>query len=86
MLQSGTLENFVNKIFEVLATDERSFEMNFQNLSKGSGIQLAALEKEQRIWPSNLAKNKGTLNNYNSLLGVKGIDNLPKSTSYDKKS
>ncbi len=45
-LNANQLEHFINTIFEVLVSNERSFEMNYRNITRGSEPKLKSLTRK----------------------------------------
>ena len=78
-LNTNQLEHFINTIFEVLASDERSFEMNYRNITSGSGPKLKELDKESDILLATLAREKGKLKNLTNALSVKASKKAPQT-------
>ncbi len=78
-LNANQLEHFINTIFEVLASDERSFEMNYRNITRGSGPKLKELDEESEILLATLAREKGKLKNLTNALSVKASKKAPQT-------
>lgn len=78
-LNANRLEHFINTIFEVLATDERTFELNYRNITKSSSSQQTELEKENGLLLINFAREKGRLGQLVNTLSIKDKTKSPKS-------
>ncbi|MGD1007849.1 MAG: hypothetical protein ABR980_11545 [Ignavibacteriaceae bacterium] len=73
------LKNFVNTIFEVLATDERTFERNFEHITCGTAPKLKEFDEESEILLATLARESGKLKNLTNALSVRGPKKTPQT-------
>ena len=78
-LGATQLENFINTIFEVLATDERTFEQNFSLISNGKEPKIKEFSKQHERLLAALARASGQLKNLTKALSVKGIEKTPQT-------